>query len=272
MIAKISSKLWILAFLPAASMCAQDVLDVPPVFALRGAVTAGRSFLGVGVAEVDNNRARDLKLNDVHGVEVTRVEEDSAASKAGIKVGDVVLEYNGQRVEGIEQFIRLVHETPAGRVVKLLISRNGATQVLPVAMGVRKGNFAMTVPEIQVPTPDMPHVFTTMSSARLGIEAEALTPQLGEFFGVKQGVLVRSIVKDSAAEKAGIKAGDVITRIDQTNVATPGELSSAVRAARSQKTFPVELMRDKRSMILNVTMEDAEKEQLPRVRSRSIKM
>ena len=96
---------------------------------------ANQSFLGVAVAEVDANRARDLKLKDVYGVEITRIEEDSAASKAGLKVGDVVIEYNGQKVEGNEQFIRLVRETPPGHDVRLLVSRNGAPVNLTAVMG-----------------------------------------------------------------------------------------------------------------------------------------
>ncbi len=129
------------ALFSAAMGSAQDVVASPEpreafAFALRGGM-ATQSFLGVGVAELTANRSRELKLKDEHGVEVTRIEDDSAAAKAGIKQGDVVLEFDGQRVEGTEQFIRLVRETPAGREVKLAISRNGARQNLSVAMGSR---------------------------------------------------------------------------------------------------------------------------------------
>ena len=81
------------------------------------------SFLGVGVAEIDADRAKALNLKEERGVEIKRVDEESPAAKAGLKENDVVLEYNGQRVEGAEQFTRLVRETPAGRQSKLLISR-----------------------------------------------------------------------------------------------------------------------------------------------------
>ncbi len=70
------------------------------------------SFIGVNLADIDNERAHALKLRDVHGVEITRVEDNSPAAKAGLKPGDVVLDYNGQRVEGMEQFGRFVRETP----------------------------------------------------------------------------------------------------------------------------------------------------------------
>ena len=97
----------------------------------------GVTYLGVNLAEVNADRARELKLKEPYGVEITRVEEGSPAEKAGLKAGDVVLEYNGQRVEGMEQFGRLVHETPAGRDVKLLISRGGATQTISATLGTR---------------------------------------------------------------------------------------------------------------------------------------
>jgi serine protease Do len=250
--------------------------DLPMLMALRAGGAGGQSFLGVGVAEIDAARAKDLKLKEVYGIEITRMEEDSAAAKAGLKVADVVLGYNGQRVEGNEQFIRLVRETPPGREVKLLISRNGIPQTIPVVMGSHKTVSVnretwLNMPEI--PMPEIPRVFATWSSSMLGIEAEALTHQLAEFFGAKDGVLVRAVVKDSAAEKAGIKAGDVIVKIDQTSVANPSEVTSAVRAARAKKTFPVELVRDKHETTVNVTMEgDQSTSPGVRLHGRSVKM
>ncbi|HYL39439.1 MAG TPA: PDZ domain-containing protein [Bryobacteraceae bacterium] len=241
----------------------------PRVYEFRGGAAA-TSYLGVNLAEVNPDRARDLKLSEAYGVEISRVEEGSPAEKAGLKPGDVVLEYNGQRVEGMEQFGRLVRETPAGREVKLVISRNGATQTIAATVGARKTK-VMTFPGVEIPEihiPDIPQVFTTLRSPILGVEAEALGPQLADYFGVKEGVLVRSVIKDTAAEKAGIKAGDVIVKVDGTNVTTPNELSSAVRAASSRKTFAIELMREHKSMTLNVTVEDGRSERvLPRART-----
>jgi serine protease Do len=255
----------------------------PPFFAVGAAAFTGGSFLGVGVAEITSERARELKLREEHGVEITRVEDDSPAAKAGLKSGDVVLEYNGQRVEGMEQFGRLVRETPAGREVKLLISRNGANQTIQAAVGARKGNvllnrggdFHFEMPEFQMP--DIPRVFSTWSNSMLGVEAESLGKQLADYFGVKDGVLVRSVAKGSAAETAGIKAGDVITKVDQALVTSPNDLSSAVRSARSKKPFTVQLMRDHREMSVTVNVDEdrSGSETFPRtkiVRGRTVKM
>lgn len=228
----------------------------------------GVTYLGVSLAEVTADRARELKLKEPYGVEITRVEEGSPAEKAGLKTGDVVLEYNGDRVEGMEQFGRLVRETPAGREARLLISRAGATQSISATLGTRKnrtvgGNVfpGVEIPEIHIP--DIPQIFTAWRSPMLGVEAESLGPQLAAYFGVKDGVLVRSVIKESAAEKAGMKAGDVITKIDGNAVTTPGEVSSAVRSASSKKTLAVELVREHKALTFHVNIEDGRLEQEP---------
>jgi len=237
-------------------------------------VNASRSFLGVGVAEITSARAKELKLKEEHGVEITQVEKESPAEKAGLKVGDVVLEYNGQRVEGTQQFIRLVRETPPGRQVRLLISRNGATQTVSATIGERKGPETFDEPRfreqmrkwqenlrdqmndlrLELRIPDVPRPFMSWQSGSLGIEAESLNPQLAEFFGVKEGVLVRLVNKDSPAEKAGIRAGDVIIKIDGTQVSAPREITSAIRSLRDKETFPVTVVRNKKEMTLTVTI------------------
>ncbi len=99
------------------------------------------------------------------------------------------------------------------------------------------------------------------------MEAESLGPQLAGYFGVKDGVLVRSVAKDTAAEKAGIKAGDVITKVDGSTVTTPNELVSAIHAASSKKSFPVELMRDRHETSVNVTIDDRSERIAPRTRA-----
>ncbi|MCL5745224.1 MAG: PDZ domain-containing protein [Acidobacteria bacterium] len=236
------------------------------------------SYLGVGVAEVTPERAKALKLKEERGAEITSVEADSPAARAGLKAHDVVLEYNGQRVEGIEQFMRMVRETPAERPVRLTISRDGATQTLTATIGQRKG-FGPGIgpgigPSVVPPVdterlqrdmerlrefrmPDIPRPNMSWQSGMLGVEAESLTDQLAEFFGVKEGVLIRSVVKDSAAAKAGMKAGDVITKVDDTKVASPREITSAARSLRSKKTFPVTVIRNHKEMTLSVTLEES---------------
>jgi serine protease Do len=108
------------------------------------------------------------------------------------------------------------------------------------------------MPHIEIP--DIPQAFMSWRSSTLGVEVEGLSPQLAEFFGVKEGVLVRSVVKGSAAEKAGLKAGDVILKVGDTKVSTPSEITAAVRSSAG-KSVPLAIMRNHQEMTLTATLE-----------------
>jgi len=182
--------------------------------------------------------------------------------------------------------VRLVRETPAGRQVKLLIHREGATQTITATVAARKGatfrwqgewqkNLDEQMKKLQehlkglkerefelrLHARDLPgSMVMSWRSGVLGVEAEALKAQLAEYFGVKEGVLVRQVIKGSAAEKAGIKAGDVITKVDGEAVSTPGEVTGAIRSALpKKKTIPITVVRNRQETTLNVTIEEAER-------------
>src|SRR5580698_6706882 len=141
----------------------------------KAKILGGSSYIGVMVQEIDGDRAKELKLREEYGVEVTRIEPDSPADKAGLKVGDTIQQYNGQRVEGMEEFKRLVSETPAGREVKLDIIRGGAPQTLTVKVAQRHLQNALSAPhampspapspmpmtQFEMHLPDFPRSFLT---------------------------------------------------------------------------------------------------------------
>ena len=244
-----------------STLSAQAVHASPVQVLIQG---QNMSFLGVGLREVDSTRAKELKLKEERGAEITSVQADSPAEKAGFQKGDVVLDYNGQHVEGAEQFGRLVRETPPGRTVKVGVWRNGGSQTLTAtvaaknskALGEMLGGLRGLNPS-ELNIPEIPRVFTMTRSAMLGVDAEGIEGQLAQFFGVKQGVLVRSVFKNTPAEKAGLKAGDVVTKVDGTDVGSTSELTSALRA-RTGKSFPLTVMREKRESAINVTLDAAE--------------
>jgi|SRR5579884_2830475 len=231
---------------------------------------AGGSYLGVYVAEIDAERAKTLKLPEERGVEVTRVEPDSPAEKAGLKVGDVVLAYDGQKIEGMEQFRRMIRETPPGRHASLQVFRNGSMQGLTAVIGKAKPqafsmmpfvnpqqmhiNVAPVSPDISIL--EMPQMLPGAHSVMLGVETEPLSPQLAQFFGVNHGVLIRSVLPGSAAEKAGIHAGDVIVKADEAEVSMPGKLTMAVRnALNAGRPLALTIVRNRQSMNLTVTLD-----------------
>jgi serine protease Do len=198
---------------------------------------------------------------------VSTLAEDGPAAKAGVKEGDVVLEFNGQAVQGTAQFQRLVRETPVGRQVKIVVWRSGAPVTLAATVGENRhaammtpgdGRWNFNMPTVPpMPNVEIPRFEMTMQNPMLGIVCEGLEreEQLAEFFGVKDGVLVRSVKKGSAAEKAGIKAGDVITKVDDSKVSTASEITRTLRGLKSKKSFSVTVVRNRKEILLTVTME-----------------
>ncbi len=259
------------AFLAAASLLSPAASAQTVVRPRSGVVTTSNPpYLGISSKDIDAEGAKALKLPEVRGVEVMNVTEDSPASKAGFKDGDVVLEYNGQKVEGSEQLARLVRETPVGRQVRVLISRNGATMTLTPTIEAGKGYAyygggswnmpEVNVPEITIPPMppmELPRFQMSYQNPMLGILGEPLgqEAQFAEFFGVQDGVLVKQVNRDSAAEKAGIKVGDVITKIDDTKVSNTRDITSALRSARGKKTVTVVVIRARKEMPITVTVE-----------------
>lgn len=231
-------------------------------FYLLPAANTSVSYLGVGLQDINADRAKALKLPEEAGVEITLVVPNSPAAAAGIKAGDVVTRYDDQRVEGRDQFQRMVHETPPGREVKLQVYRDGMPQTVTARIGSQSaplvqgrllpGSPGALAPVSPLPNfPDVP--FSRMSwGTGLGAEVESVSGQLAEYFGVKQGVLVRSVTRGSAAEKGGLKAGDVITRLGDASIAAPADLLARLRAGRGQSAA-LTVMRDHKE--LNLTVE-----------------
>lgn len=255
-----------------AQQKAAEVLEQEPrVF--TSAAEEGSGWLGVEIGEVTAEKAKDLRLSEVRGVEVIDVQPDSPAAKAGLKEHDVITRYDGQAVEGTVQFRRLVRETPAGRNISLTVSRDGGTQNISVDLGDRgtffekkmKGkmrDFGNAYPFAE-PNFDF-HFDTPMIVGELdgrapflGINAEDLSGQLGAYFGAPDGVgvLVREVRAGTPAEKAGLKAGDVITKVDAKPVGSLSELRQQLRDKSDQKAVSLGIVRKGSQMSLSVTME-----------------
>ncbi|MFZ0083864.1 MAG: PDZ domain-containing protein [Candidatus Acidiferrales bacterium] len=229
----------------------------------------GSGWLGVEIGEVTAEKAKDLKLAGVRGVVVMDVEPDSPAAKAGLKDNDVITQYDGQVVEGTVQFRRLVRETPAGRTVALAISRNGTAQNISVELGDRSAFFEKKMKgkmrdfdnalAFSMPNPDFSFSMPAMDgrSPLLGISAEDVSGQLGSYFGAPDGtgVLVREVRPGMAADKAGLKAGDVIIKVDGKPVRSLAELRAQLRDKGEQKSVNLGILRKGSEMSVAVTME-----------------
>ena len=231
----------------------------------------GLSWLGVETTEVTGEISKQQKLPAERGVIIRGVTPDSPAAKAGLKENDVITEVDGQRVEGTAQFRRMIHEIPAGRTIPVVVWRDGRAQTLNVTLGKAEerhkewfrsapNSFSFSLPNVVIPEmPSLDFDGNVMlfpgAHGRLGIDAEEVDGQLGSYFGAPdgEGILVRSVNSGSAAEKAGMKAGDVITAVNGERVRTVGDLRERLGDAED-KPVKIGVLRNKSEMTLTVEL------------------
>jgi serine protease Do len=247
-------------------------------------VFAGGSRIGVSIRDVDNDDAKNVKGAGT-GVIVEDVTAGSPAEKAGIRKGDVIVEFDGERVRSVRQLTRLVQETPSGRTVQAVLMRDGQRTTVSVTprdgsrfdsdriddlMDMSRGfkyrvaprpPAAPGAPAPPAPPPawDFDEFFGRVTTSRLGITVDSLSPQLAEYFGTKEGVLVTSITDGSAASKAGLKAGDVITAFNGSAVITPSDLRRRSQGLEDGDEFTIAVMRDRKPLTLKGKAERPER-------------
>ena len=243
---------------------------------------SGGGWLGVGVSEVTAEKAKSLKLPEERGALLGKIVPDSPAAKAGLKENDVVSEINGQRIEGVEQFRRMIHEIPAGRSANLTVWRDGRSQSIKVTVAKHEaGNmkvfadgpksFAFKMPTL----PEMPDLsglehlrsFSMISPGQplLGIDAENLRGEFGKYFGAPdgEGVLVRGVFANSAAAKAGLKVGDVITSLNGDRIHSASELREKLLTSHDAKSVKLGVIRNKSELTLSVELPQQKEEEEP---------
>lgn len=265
----------------------------------------GGPRIGVRVRDVEPSDVTKQKLAGQAGAVIEQVDSETPAAKAGLKAGDVVVGFDGEHVRSARQLDRLVEETPPGRSVKMSIVRD--TAKLDVDVTPEASSFAGAMPRLRghdadsfsfkrdldsgrmsddalealrnrkferfaVPSlefdwdgGDVPAIWG--GRGRLGVSAEAVSGQLATYFGVESGVLVRQVDESSAAAKAGVKAGDVITAVNGKLVKDAGELRREIADATDgdAKEVTLNVTRDKKPLTLKATIEDPQP-QRPRVR------
>jgi serine protease Do len=264
-------------------------LGVEPMIAT---LAGGGPRLGVQIRDITAEDVAKLKLAGPNGVIVDEVVKESAAEKAGVKAGDIVVQFDGENVRSTQQFTRLVRETVAGRTVKMAVLRDGKRVELSAAPAMASETFNVTIDDekmkemekqlgetgekmrqfhwqgrtpMPVPVPEggamqffgdrgTGNFFFSAGRGRLGVTVQDLTPELAGYFGVKDGLLVNSVQADSPAAKAGIKAGDVIGTVNGKAVTTSAELIEELADKDGDVTIGV--TRDKKPLSLKATLEE----------------
>jgi len=267
--------LTVLAVLPLllsfSHAAATGAVDPPsqPWMVYSSEESGSSSYLGVDINDVTTERLSALKLKEEKGVEITMVDQDAPAGKAGLKEHDVILTMNGTTVESKAQLQRMIHETPPGRIITLGLSRDGQPLTIKVQLADKHKQYGMIAPKAKefhfempdipaMPEFEIPAMVMVTSWTRHGLQVENITPQLGEFFGVKNGngVLVRSVEKGSRAEKAGFRAGDVIVKINDQPVHDTSDFTHVMRG-RAGGSINVGVIRDKREQTLSLPLPES---------------
>lgn len=250
-----------------------EFVEGPLPFLAHG---SSQGYLGVDVADVDNDKAQALKLKEVRGALITLIDHDAPAGQVGLKVNDVVLSLNGQPVEGAEQLRRMLREIPVGRKISLEISRDGNIQTLAVQLADRKeieqeawgrigngGNDSSAAPGMgllagggggDAPTTSGFHLPFFGSSLKVGAMVEPLTSQMADYLGVSSGLMVKQVARKSEADAAGFRAFDVILKVGEDSMATSADWDRALRSNEG-KTVLVTILRDKKQQTLNLQVD-----------------
>jgi serine protease Do len=245
-------------------------------------------YLGIYLEEVTPEKMKELSLKEERGAVIMKVAEGGPAEKAGLKENDVIVSFNSRRVDTVRELQRLLGETPAGRNVTFEVIRGGSTQSFTATLSKRASNFNyfdgtsdlfklqnnnlalaqkyLKGNQLKSFTPKEFGNFNFnlrgmdfWSGSRLGASVEALTEQLGNYFGVKDGhgVLVTEVFPESAAAKAGLKAGDVILEIDNQKVNNTGDLVTAL-SKKEEGQVVLKVLRNRDEKNITVTLEKRE--------------
>jgi serine protease Do len=254
------------------------------------------SYLGVQTQDVTRENFTKFGLRDVRGVAVEKVVENSPAAAAGLQAGDIILRLNGEEVTSVRKLTRLIGDIAPDHQAKVTIMRNGGERDLTATLGKRptpkfeNGNFEFNMPSMpgRIEIPDMGQMptFPPMgnmqkipmapgadgdtffwragSSRQIGVSVSPLTKQLGDYFGVTDGtgLLISSVRENSPAERAGLKAGDVITEVEGKAVKGDFDLIRAI-GEKGDGDVELTIIRDRSRQTLRVTPEAAKGDLAP---------
>ena len=261
-----------LAAVLGAMVTAAVMMAVQPVRAQDSRVVVrslgSSASIGVGIRDVTSDDAAKAKQGQASGVYVESVREGSPAAKAGIQTGDIVIDFDGERVRSASHFTRLVQESVPNREVTAVVIRGTSKQNLKIspdsggAFSIFSNNGRRQLENLQINPPRGNFDFNLDNGSlrvlpatdnTLGVSVSPLSEQLASYFGVKQGVLVSAVTSNSPAAGAGVRAGDVITAINGQSVSSRADITRALRE-RTGESAEISVTRDKKSLSLKATV------------------
>lgn len=251
------------ATVKAQSLQVAEIAEQPTLFLLH---SHSQGFLGVEVGDVDQERAQALHLKDGRGAEITVLDHDAPAGKVGLKLHDVILQVDGQPIQSAEEVKQILRETSPGHKMQLVVSRDGVQQKVTVQLADKRkvqeearerwdtvGVSSNSSNSFISNGADMPSSGGFRSpfgnSLHVGAMVEPLTPQMSDFLGISNGILIKNVARKTAADAAGLRAHDVILAVGGENVATTSDWERLVRTNEG-KPVQVEIFRDRTKQLV----------------------
>jgi C-terminal processing protease CtpA/Prc len=221
-----------------------------------------KGYLGVKMQELDSDLRKGLDITIESGVLISEVMEGSPAEAAGIEDGDVIIEFNGEKVDSPSALQELVAATESGDTIELKVFRDNKEKTYEVTIGDWPEDYSwnMITPEHMVWFDKGKDVlFSSFGRSQLGVHVAELNEDLAPYFNAKEGegVLVTSVVGESTAEEMGIKAGDVIVNVADEEVGSREELVDAIHTIEPGEKFEVTVIRKKKSLRLEGEMQES---------------
>jgi S1-C subfamily serine protease len=214
--------------------------------------TVRRGLLGVYVQGINAPMAKSLGLTEVRGAIVTQVSEDSAAERAGVEQGDVILSLDGKPIDSSNALRNAVARLAPGTKVTLDVVRDGARRTVSVALAERPAGEGREGEDEDAPATTRK---APTPSGRYGLDVEPLTPDVARQLrtNTRTGVLVAAVDPAGPASEAGIQPGDVIVSVNRTKVADGDALKAALESTPAGR--PALLLIDRRGQTRYVPLD-----------------
>lgn len=239
---------------------------------LNPLLSHAQGYLGVRVSDVDDDSLQKLRLKNKDGAIVTLIDHDAPAGPL-LHLNDVILEVNGQKIAGAEQFGRMLKGFPAGRKVTLVLLRDGVQQTITVQLVDRKQMDEevwrkINSEDVAPPPPqagmgimsgggDTPPAWRLplfTSTLNVGAVVEPLTAQMADYLGISSGILVKQVSRKSEAAAAGLKAFDIILKVGADPIATTADWDRALRVNQG-KSVQVTILRERKQQIITIQVD-----------------
>jgi len=226
------------------------------------------AWLGVMTQTVDDDIADGFDIDVDHGAIINEVIDGSPAEKADLKEGDVVISFNGQKVWDQDDLTDFIEDAEIGSQATLVVVRDGKEITVNVELGERARSDSWAFRSKNAPgaawfnSPGDMHAFHWGGGGYIGVQLSDLTKQLSNYFGVagEEGVLITEVNEKSPAEKAGLLAGDVITRINDEEVSSYGDVKEIVSESDEGDKLKFSIVRNKKEQAIEVTVAEADED------------